>query len=293
MTGRRVRLFAAVAVLAVLWLLPALCVPALVRSIVDRHPWLAGISLALSGIPVLLLGWVLLRRGIRRRLAAAREGQRRFAANASHELRTPVSVQRTLVDVAMIEAGAGTEMHRLGEQLLMANDRIERVVDGLLMLARADDGPSVLAPVRLDEVAARVLAELSAEAAARDVTLSADLSEKTVAGERVLLERLVTDLVRNAILYNTGGGVVLVRLGRELVVENTGPVLPAEVVAGLFEPFRRAGPERASHTAGAGLGLSIVRSIATGHGGSVRAGPGARGGLRVSVRLPTRGGIRY
>ncbi|WP_243769632.1 sensor histidine kinase [Amycolatopsis acidicola] len=255
------------------------------RSTVERR-WRRAVALT-AGVSVVLGGIAALRCGLAKagRRPSSRESQRRFAANASHELRTPVSVQRTLVDVAMAEAGPGTEIHRLGGQLLAANERIERVVEGLLMLARADEGPAEREPVRLDEVAGRVLGELAPSAAARGVTLSRELSPKTVAGEGFLVERLLVELVRNAIQYNVDGGVVRVRVGREVVVENTGPVVVADAVAGLFEPFRRACPDRTSHGDGAGLGLAIVRSIALAHGGSVRAEPGVQGGLRVTVRL--------
>ena len=103
----------------------------------------------------------------------------------------------------------------------------------------------------------------------------------------MLLERLTVNLVQNAIRYNHAGGTVSVVVGAPgepaLVVENTGPVVLAEAVPGLFEPFRRLGSDRTQGRGGAGLGLSIVRSIVSAHEGAVRARPGGEGGLRVEV----------
>ncbi|GAA3815975.1 sensor histidine kinase [Amycolatopsis tucumanensis] len=220
------------------------------------------------------------------RLATSFDSQRRFVANASHELRTPLAVQRTLVDVAMAEEDASPDLRRLGRQLLVTNERSERIIEGLLVLARSDQGLASSGPVRLDEVADHVLDSMSGLAASRGVTLHRSLRPKTVLGEQVLLERLVTNLVHNAILYNSPGGSVTTEVDGALVVENTGPPVPAEALPGLFEPFRRLTGDRTSHANGAGLGLSIVRSIALAHDGSVRADPGTAGGLRVTVDLP-------
>jgi signal transduction histidine kinase len=226
------------------------------------------------------------------RLATAFDSQRRFVANASHELRTPLAVQRTLVDVAMAEENPSPDLLRLGRHLLLMNERSERIIEGLLVLARSDRGLAASTPVRLDEVVDLVLDSMSGLAADQEVTLHRAPAPRTVLGDQVLLERLVTNLVHNAILYNEPGGTVGVRVGPggsapALVVENTGARVPAEFLPGLFEPFRRLGGERTAHTNGAGLGLSIVRSITTAHNGSVRAEPGPAGGLRVSVDLPS------
>lgn len=114
------------------------------------------------------------------------------------------------------------------------------------------------------------------------------LTPRTVPGDPVLLERLITNLVHNAIIYNRPDGVVDVTVGSDpaLTVRNTGPTVPAEVVPSLFEPFRRLSGERTHQRDGAGLGLSIVRSIAVAHHGRVHAIPGESGGLDVAVHLP-------
>jgi signal transduction histidine kinase len=226
--------------------------------------------------------------GMLDRLAASFDSQRRFVANASHELRTPLAVQRTIVEVAMADPAASPDLMRLGAHLLHTNERTERLIDGLLLLARSDRGLASHQPVRLDHVVANVLDgahRLSDEAG---VTIASRLGPRVVAGDPVLLERLVTNLVHNGIHYNEPGGSVLVEVGEwpALVVTNTGSHVPFEAVAGLFEPFRRLDADRTSHRAGAGLGLSIVRSVAGAHGGEVTAVPNPGGGLRISVKLP-------
>jgi signal transduction histidine kinase len=222
------------------------------------------------------------------RLASAFDSQHRFVANASHELRTPLAVQRTLVEVAMADPNATQELRRLGMHLLHTNERSERLIEGLLLLARSDRGLPGRVPVRLDEVARHVLVGCIGLADEHGVTINRDLRPRTVAGDPVLLERLITNLVHNAIRYNERGGSVLVTVGGSPAVRvvNTGPVVPPEAVAGLFEPFRRLERERTSSSGGSGLGLSIVRSVAGAHNGSVRAFALPSGGLDVVVELP-------
>jgi signal transduction histidine kinase len=223
------------------------------------------------------------------RLASGYDAQRSFAANASHELRTPLAVQRTLIEVSMAGAKSPDQITLLTDQLLATNERNERLIEGLLVLSESDRGLVSRTPQRLDEIAGFVV-EIHREMAAKaGVTLRPDLTETVVLGERVLLERLVINLVRNAIAYNVDGGEVLIIVGANptLVVENTGSQIAAESVGGLFEPFRRGTADRTHHGGGAGLGLTIVRSICQAHDGTVDAWPGSRGGLRIEIQLPT------
>jgi signal transduction histidine kinase len=222
------------------------------------------------------------------RVAAGYEGQRRFAANASHELRTPLAVQRALIEVSLAGSLTSDQLELVTRQLLATNERNEQLIEGLLVLSESDQGLVSRSPQRLDEIAAAVVATHQASAASADVTLDARLSPRVVGGERVLLERLLTNLVQNAIKYNRTGGCVQVVVGVNpaLVVSNTGPAVPAEAVAGLFEPFRRLSGDRVSHGGGAGLGLTIARSITLAHDGRISARPQAEGGLRVEVELP-------
>jgi len=225
------------------------------------------------------------------RLARAFDGQQRFVANASHELRTPLAINRTLVDVALRRTDATEDVKRLGESLLVVNGRHERLIDGLLTLAGSENTVVDASPLDLSEVAGHVLDQATSEAAARDITVGRDLLGSPTAGDPVLVERLVQNLVENAIRHNHDGGELTVatrdRDGMaELIVTNTGPVVPPYEVETIFEPFRRLGTDRVRSDRGSGLGLSIVRATTTAHGGTVTAEPRPGGGLTVTVRLP-------
>jgi signal transduction histidine kinase len=222
------------------------------------------------------------------RLAAGYEGQRSFAANASHELRTPLAVQRTLIEVGMSAPLTADQMELLTRQLLETNERNERLIEGLLVLSESERGLVGTAPQQLDLITRSVADRHLDLAAAARVTLHVDVAPRVVSGEAVLLERLVTNLLQNAIKYNRPGGCVNVVVGHDpaLRVTNTGIAVAAAEVAPLFEPFRRHSGTRIDHSGGAGLGLAIVRSIAQAHGGRVTAVPGADGGLDVVVVLP-------
>ncbi|WP_341719119.1 HAMP domain-containing sensor histidine kinase [Micromonospora sp. FIMYZ51] len=222
------------------------------------------------------------------RIAAGYEGQRRFAANASHELRTPLAVQRTLIEVGMAQSLDSAQLDLLTSQLLATNERNERLIEGLLALSESDQGLRSRLPHRLDEIVGTVLAAHQDRATAAGVTIESHLAPRMVMGERVLLERLVTNLVENAIKYNRAGGTLTVTVGHNpaLTVVNTGQPVPAEAVAGLFEPFRRLTRDRTNQSGGAGLGLAIARSITQAHDGLIAARPAEYGGLRVDVQLP-------
>ncbi|HEX4223999.1 MAG TPA: ATP-binding protein [Pseudonocardiaceae bacterium] len=223
------------------------------------------------------------------RVAVGLEGQRRFAANASHELRTPLAVQRTLVEVAMITGGPNPDLGRLGAELLLVNERNEQLIEGLLVLAESDRGLSGTVPVALHELADAVIDSYVDLAAKHQVELRRSLRPRTVAGDPVLLERLIGNLVHNAIKYNREGGWVEITVADDpaLRVHNTGEHVSTTMLAALFEPFRRGRGERLNSRDGAGLGLSIVRSITMAHHGTVRAVAGADGGLMISVDLPS------
>jgi signal transduction histidine kinase len=224
------------------------------------------------------------------RLDQSFDGQRRFIANASHELRTPLTLTRALLEVALRRPDASPEVRQLGETLLEINDRHERLIEGLLLLARSERELAERAYVDLADLAEHVAAHTPDEG--REITVEA--GEAPVLGDPVLLERLVHNLVENAVRYNADGGSVRVRTGSRrgqavLEVSNTGPTVPAYEVAVLFEPFRRLGAERLANPSGAGLGLSIVRAVAKAHGGEAEAAPREGGGLTVTVALPAAG----
>jgi len=227
------------------------------------------------------------------RLARAFDGQQRFVANASHELRTPLAINRTLVDVALRRPDASADARRLGESLLVVNSRHERLIDGLLTLAGSENRIADLTPVDLAEVARHVLQQSKTEAETHGITCAdCELSPAPTTGDPVLIERLVQNLVENAIRHNQDGGEFAVTTrGRgeraELVVTNTGPIVPPYEIDTIFEPFRRLGTDRVRSDRGSGLGLSIVRATATAHGGTANAEPRPGGGLIVTVRLPS------
>jgi signal transduction histidine kinase len=223
------------------------------------------------------------------RVSEGYDAQRRFAANASHELRTPLALQRTLIEVGMSGDPTRDQLDLLTRQLLDTNERNEALIEGLLVLAETDQGFSARTPQRLDAIAADVAATYQQLAGAAGVRLQAELEPVTVPGEAALLERLVANLVHNAIKYNLPGGEVCLRVTPDqpvLSVTNTGPAVPDEIVPRLFEPFRRARGDRLDHSGGAGLGLTIARSITQAHEGYIAATAQPSGGLRVSVELP-------
>jgi signal transduction histidine kinase len=222
------------------------------------------------------------------RIAVGYEAQRRFAADASHELRTPLAVQRTLIEVGMAGQLSPDQLELLTAQLLATNERNERLIEGLLVLSESDRGLVARTPLRLDQITAEVLAAHGARAAGAGVKMVSELEPRVVLGERILLERLVTNLVQNALKYNRPDGTLTVRVGDDpaLVVVNTGEDVPPEEVAALFEPFRRRAAARIDHSGGAGLGLSIARSITQAHGGLITASSTGRDGLTVQVSFP-------
>ena len=214
------------------------------------------------------------------RLDQSFDGQRRFIANASHELRTPLTLNRTLLEVAMTPGSVSPEMQQLGTTLLAINERHGRLIDGLLVLAQSERPIVERSYVDLADVVSHVAGKSEV-----------DLSEAPTTGDPILLERLVQNLVENGWRHNVPDGWVLVRTGlwngsAVLQVSNSGPPIPGYEIPALFEPFRRLGTDRVSGSAGAGLGLSIVRAVAHAHGGDVRAEPRDGGGLIVTVTLP-------
>jgi signal transduction histidine kinase len=179
----------------------------------------------------------------------------------------------------------------VGDQLRAAVDRSERLIDGLLLLARSERRPEEWRAVDLAAAAVDAIDAVRAEAGADGVRVDHQLGEAVARGDPALLERAVSNLVENAVRHNWRGGWVLVTTSTEqgrarVTVSNTGPDVGDGEVEALFEPFRRADRDRTGSQRGAGLGLSIVRAVAEAHGGEVRARPRSGGGLEVELRLP-------
>jgi signal transduction histidine kinase len=230
--------------------------------------------------------------GMLERLSGAFASQRRFVANASHELRTPLTVIRTELEVALADPDATTgELRAMAETVRDATLATERLIQALLTLARSDGGVSRRDPVDLADGARLAIEQAAGEAAERGLDVRSVLEPAPVRGDRRLLDRLVANLVENAVRHNNDGGAVEVRTasaaGRSTVeVRNDGEVVPPDAVPSLLEPFQRL--DRGARGDGVGLGLSIVRSVAEAHGGSVEIRARPSGGLVVRVSLPAR-----
>jgi signal transduction histidine kinase len=247
--------------------------------------------LALAGPPDELKGLADTFDAMLDRLEAAFASQRRFVANASHELRTPLTEMRTLIDVTMARpAASAAQMEPVLAAIGAAVDKSEELIEALLTLARSDRGPGPAEAVDLPTAVEDAIDMIGQAAAAKQIQIGTALQDAQVTGDRVLLERLVSNLIDNAIKHNVTGGWVVAstRTGSgiaELTVSNGGEHIPADQVTGLFEPFRRLSGRTASR-AGCGLGLSIVASVANAHGGHAQARARADGGLDVQITLP-------
>jgi signal transduction histidine kinase len=225
------------------------------------------------------------------RLDTAFTAQKEFVANASHELRTPLTIIRTEVDVALSDPDISSqELQEMGAAITEAVDRSEGLIEGLLVLASADGRPA-LADLDLAEIAENEVDLSSGEADSLGLRLELDLQPAPVRGERALIERMVGNLVENAVRHNLPDGWFSVKTGISdgsavLTVANSGALMPQEELERLFERFYRPDRSRSRKTGGFGLGLSIVKSVATAHGGTVQLVGLAQGGLEVTVTLP-------
>ena len=228
------------------------------------------------------------------RLDAAFANQRRFVADASHELRTPLTVMRTAIEVTMAKpARTPEQLEVMAAKVARSAAQAEALIEALLTLAASEQAQA--GPELVDLATAAEDAAEAAAARARDLDLRVDtgLVAAPACGNRLLLERMVGNLVDNAVRHNIAGGWVSINTGTGeqrawFEIANSGPVIPEELVPSLFEPFRRV-EERTSTRDGAGLGLAIVRSIGTAHGASVEAHSLPAGGLRIMVTLPAAG----
>lgn len=231
--------------------------------------------------------------GLLARLETAFAAQRQFVANASHELRTPLARQQAMVEVALADPDRSIgSLERVCRRVLAAGQQQERLIEGLLTLARSQRGLDRLEPVDLAAIARETVLSRSADAHERDIQLTLEDGPAAFAGDTRLAERLVSNLLDNAIAHNDPGGRVQVTTHAAagqavLSVTNTGPVLDQAEVPALFEPFRRRCATRAAAEPGGGLGLglSIVAAIAAAHQAELRAQAQPGGGLKVTVRF--------
>ncbi len=245
-----------------------------------------GAATLLSGA----LGWLISGRVIEPMEAAA-SSRKRFIANAAHELRTPLSAIRTALDVTLSKQPdpSSEQLLSTAHSVSRSVDRAAATVEALLTLSSAEVSPRVRTAVDLAPAAEDALDAAAAQIESRHVSVDADTRPALITGDRVLIERLVGNLVDNAVRHNLDGGEILLRTfdhdgAAQLLVANSGPVLDTELIPPLFEPFARG--ERTGAVPGVGLGLSIARAIATAHGGTIEARPREGGGLVIRVAFP-------
>jgi signal transduction histidine kinase len=232
--------------------------------------------------------------GLLARLETAFSAQRLFVANVSHELRTPLTTMRASLDVAMAKQVLPAQTVALADRMRAELDRIDDLLGGLLVLARAQHGALPdSATFSLADVTAAALTSRQAAIAAHGLTLRAFTASDGawVHGSAALVGRMIDNVIDNAIAHNEPAGSITVATQAadgtaRVVVENGGAVLDQAQVDQLGQPFRRIGADRTGSDAGSGLGLSIVAAIADAHGGRLDLRARPDGGLRVTIALP-------
>jgi signal transduction histidine kinase len=230
--------------------------------------------------------------GLFARLEASFDAQRRFAANASHELRTPLTRERALIEVTRANpASTADTWQDVSRDLLAFNAETERLIEALLTLATSEADLSQREPLDLAAITSTALALPRLGIGSLALNVRTDIQPATLDGDPLLIQRLVANLIDNAVHHNIPGGDVQVATSTSgghavLSIANSGQVIPPAEVSRLFQPFQRLGPRRARRDGGHGLGLSIVKAIATAHGAAItpRARPG--GGLAIEITFP-------
>lgn len=225
--------------------------------------------------------------GMLSRLEVAFNAQRRFAANVSHEVRTPMAIMRGEADLALADPDV-TERERAFARTVRNNvDRTEALLESLLALARSQSNMNECEVVDLAELAGDVLSERVQRAIDAQIHVDLELGMGTVRGDPWLLERLLANLVDNAITHNRPGGWMTLVVGTHdnscrIEVHNSGDRLTSAEVDAILQPFRRAADNQRP---GYGLGMTIVQSVAKAHGGNVAISAREEGGLDVTVEF--------
>lgn len=222
------------------------------------------------------------------RLDAAFASQKRFVANAAHELRTPLTAMQAAIEVTLAKPERTPEqLEAMAVRVKRSIDRAGATIEALLTLATSELPPETEESVDLATAAYEALDVLSSAIAKRGLTVEVALEPANAVGERLLVERMIANLIENAVRHNTPGGWIRIRTlqrgnGAVFEIANTGPHVAEDQIPTLFEPFGRAQQRLNSHD-GVGLGLSIAKAIAQAHGASITAHSRPQGGLELSV----------
>jgi signal transduction histidine kinase len=232
--------------------------------------------------------------GLLARLDSALDAQKRFVANAAHELRTPITLERALLEETLTDRTATLASFRsVFERLLALSDQQGRLLEALLTLAGSERGLDRHEPVDLAALTGQVLVSSQPAIDRLGLRVDADLAPTPpISGHPALVERLVSNLLDNALHHNVSGGrveIATAAAGEHAVVRvaNTGPIVPADQVDRLAEPFRRHGDRTNPDDGHHGLGLSIVAAIATAHDATLTIHARPAGGLTVEVGFRT------
>ena len=216
------------------------------------------------------------------------EAERCFVAYVAHELRGEITLQLALAEATLANPNADTAaLREMGEGVIAACERQERLLEALLTLARSEYGNLRREPVDLAATAAEVLRAHDH----RELKSTTALKPARTTGDPLLVERLVANLIENAVRHNMPAGRLEVATytaaGHAIfTIANTGPVIPAGELTRLFQPFQRRSSHEGSTADGVGLGLAIVQAIANAHDAALTAQARTAGGLRIEIGFP-------
>jgi signal transduction histidine kinase len=249
----------------------------------------SGIALAAMSLLSLGLGWLMAGR-VLQPLEDSYQAQRQFVANASHELRAPLTRQRAMIEVALARPEADfSSLRRAHERVLASEQHLEQLIDALLALSRGQAGLERRERLDLAAITSEAILAHGSELSRLDVRMT--LNPAVTPGDPRLVERLISNLIDNAIRHNTAGGYVEITTGIRdrhafVSIANSGPAVPPAEIERLLQPFERLAGARTGHNNGHGLGLSIVQAIARAHGADLDAHARPEGGLAIEVAFP-------